>query len=160
MVRFYCIKWLIRPHMVCQGEAVEGLTSPGAMQKEERPPGSTGLKRYYRSARDSIFFRFCLQSVRQVFYGRSGEEGRQRNLLATNLLNSSNKTSGKQRMSSQIEEVIPKPNRSHVQELFPNLHELMMHHRRWSYKGFSHRESDRRRLPAPDPVNLTIGHQR
>src|SRR5438128_6773221 len=124
------------------------------MQIEERSLGSTGLNRYYRSARALIFF--GLQCICQLFYGRAGKESRGRNPLATHLLNWISKASSQQRISSQIEKVIPDPDWSHTQQVFPDLYKLMMQRRRWSDKGFSQRMSDRIRCWYGMTVNLIV----
>src|SRR6266487_350792 len=127
--------------MVCQVEAIERVTIPGSMQIEERPPGTIRLHRYEWCPGTSLFF--SLHRLRQLFYGWASEESSKRKLLAKNLLDLINKTSGKQRMSTQVKKVVPNSNRSHIQQFFPDLPELLMYHRRWSSKRFSGGLSDR-----------------
>src|SRR6266487_5678946 len=108
---FQNIKWLLRIKAACQIHTVETTTVPIAMQKEEGSSSSTGLNRHDSGSKTTALFHLALffiisasvflYKVRQMFYSRSSKEGRERDLLTRDLLDSINHTSGKERMSSE-----------------------------------------------------------
>src|SRR5260370_4027003 len=93
---------------------------------------------------------------RQLFYGWPRKQDGQRNLLSKNLLYSSTEPRSKKRMPSQIEKVVPNPNRPCVQQFFPDLNQLIMRWQRWSYRGLFLRTFGRLRDWQNPPIYLAI----
>src|SRR5947209_11856973 len=62
-------------------------------------------------------------------------------------------------MSAQIEKVVPDTNRSHIQQFFPDLPELLLEHRRGNEQGICGCMPERTRFGERPAIHLAVGRQ-
>src|SRR5712691_1615306 len=93
IIGFQDIKWLIRPQVARQVQAVEAASGPISVQEEEWPPGPGGLHGHdWRPRTGSLFPH---ENVRQVFNRWPGKEAGKRDFLAADVFDFIHKASRK-----------------------------------------------------------------